>query len=160
MALRPRPAPRTPRRSAPTDACCGPLCAPAGDLAAAARALRALADPTRLGILALLAERGTLCVCHLVEVFPLGQPTISHHLRLLRLAGFVDCERRGTWCYYFLRPAARAALAWALALPAALAGGGPEAAVGDLTATAAGGAVVGARQAPSAVAGSAVGARR
>ncbi|MBI2320619.1 MAG: hypothetical protein HYU88_00595, partial [Chloroflexi bacterium] len=59
MALRPRPAPRTPRRSAPTDGCCGPLSAPAGDLTAAARALRVLADPTRLGILALLAERGT-----------------------------------------------------------------------------------------------------
>ncbi|MBI4507953.1 MAG: helix-turn-helix transcriptional regulator [Chloroflexi bacterium] len=159
MALRSRPAPRAPRRSAPTDACCGPLCAPTGELAAAARALRALADPTRLGILAMLAERETLCVCHLVEVFPLGQPTISHHLRLLRQAGFVDCERRGTWCYYVLRPAARAALAWALALPAALAGGEPA---GDRGAYADApvGAVERARAAGSAVAGSAVGARR
>lgn len=101
--------------------CCGPAAGPPGALDAAAQALRALADPTRLGILALLAENETLCVCHLVQAFPLGQPTISHHLRLLREAGFVDCARRGTWCYYFLRPAARPVVAWALALPAALA---------------------------------------
>jgi ArsR family transcriptional regulator len=99
--------------------CCGPVAAPvAGDVGPAVRVLRALADPTRLGILALLVHHGTLCVCHIVEAFPLGQPTISHHLRLLREAGLIACARRGTWCYYRVLPAARPVVAWALALPA------------------------------------------
>lgn len=107
-------------RQPDSGACCGPTTAPEGDLAALAQVMRALADPTRLGILALLMQSDTLCVCHLVAAFPLGQPTISHHLRLLRQAGLVDCWRRGTWCYYHLLPATRPIVAWALALPQAL----------------------------------------
>lgn len=62
---------------------------------------RALADPTRLGILALLAaQRRPLCVCDIVARFPLEQPTISHHLKVLRQAGLAEAERRGLWVYY------------------------------------------------------------
>ncbi|ACZ43558.1 transcriptional regulator, ArsR family [Thermobaculum terrenum ATCC BAA-798] len=63
--------------------------------------LRALADPTRLGILKLLAASDRpVCVCELVDRFPLGQPTISHHLGVLRKAGLVSAYRQGTWMYY------------------------------------------------------------
>lgn len=64
--------------------------------------LKALADPTRLRMLELLATQdGSLCVCDLTDQFPLHQPTISHHLRLLREAGLVECEKRGVWAYYW-----------------------------------------------------------
>ncbi len=65
--------------------------------------LAALADPIRLGIVELLSRHERLCVCHINEAFPVEQPTISHHLRLLREAGLVDVERRGHWAYYGLR---------------------------------------------------------
>lgn len=62
---------------------------------------KALADPTRIRILNLLAgNREPVCVCHIVEHFPVGQPTISHHLKILRDARFVFAERRGTFMYY------------------------------------------------------------
>jgi ArsR family transcriptional regulator, arsenate/arsenite/antimonite-responsive transcriptional repressor len=62
---------------------------------------KALADPTRIRILNLLAShRQPVCVCHIVEHFPVGQPTISHHLRILRETRFVFAERRGTFMYY------------------------------------------------------------
>jgi len=62
---------------------------------------KALADPTRIRILNLLAaNRDPVCVCHIVEHFRLGQPTISHHLKILRDARFVLAERRGTFMYY------------------------------------------------------------
>ena len=62
---------------------------------------KALADPTRLRILNLLARHDApLCVCDIVEHFPLGQPTVSHHLKVLRDARFVAAERRGTFMYY------------------------------------------------------------
>lgn len=51
----------------------------------------------------LLAQHEALCVCEIQEAFDVGQPTISHHLRILRDAGVVDVERRGTWAYYSLR---------------------------------------------------------
>jgi len=44
-----------------------------------------------------------MCVCDIAEAFPVGQPTISHHLRLLREAGLVDCVREGHWAYYWVR---------------------------------------------------------
>jgi len=73
-----------------------------------ARFFRALADSTRLEVVGLLAEQGKeLCVCEIESHFKLSQPTVSHHLRLLRQAGIVDSERRGTWVYYWLRPEAR-----------------------------------------------------
>ena len=62
--------------------------------------LAALADPIRLGIVQLLSKHDRLCVCHLNEAFPVEQPTISHHLRLLREAELVDVVRRGQWAYY------------------------------------------------------------
>lgn len=65
--------------------------------------LRALADPTRLTMAAMLArEPGALCACHLEARFALSQPTISHHLRVLREARLVTSERRGPWVYYAL----------------------------------------------------------
>jgi ArsR family transcriptional regulator, arsenate/arsenite/antimonite-responsive transcriptional repressor len=63
--------------------------------------LKALADPTRLRMLDLLAQQGApLCVCEITDQFELHQPTISHHLRILREAGLIRGERRGTWAYY------------------------------------------------------------
>src|SRR5689334_17518848 len=60
--------------------------------------LKTLADPTRLRMLDLLATHGeSVCVCDMTGQFSLHQPTISHHLRLLREAGLVDCEKRGVW---------------------------------------------------------------
>src|SRR5437868_7123881 len=68
-----------------------------------ARVFAALGDATRLGILALLAaQTEPLCVCEIVSAFPLGQSTISHHLKLLRDAGLVLWEKRGLWVYYAL----------------------------------------------------------
>jgi DNA-binding transcriptional ArsR family regulator len=64
--------------------------------------LKALADPTRLRMLDLLADQPRpLCVCDITSQFPQNQPTISHHLRILRQAGLVDCEKRGVWAYYW-----------------------------------------------------------
>src|SRR5262245_9305623 len=89
----------------------GPLtrcCAPRGKGRVApetalryARVFRALGDETRLEILGLLAASGTpTCVCEIEENFRLTQPTISHHLRVLREAGLVTAEKRGLWVYY------------------------------------------------------------
>lgn len=62
---------------------------------------KALADPTRIRILNLLAaNREPVCVCDIVKHFPIGQPTISHHLKILRDTCFVKAERRGTFMYY------------------------------------------------------------
>jgi ArsR family transcriptional regulator len=64
--------------------------------------LKALADPTRLAILDLLAQQESpLCVCDLTPRFAQNQPTISHHLRLLREIGAIDTEKRGIWAYYW-----------------------------------------------------------
>jgi ArsR family transcriptional regulator, arsenate/arsenite/antimonite-responsive transcriptional repressor len=62
----------------------------------------ALADEVRLRIVRLLARTSALCACEIQEAFDVSQPTIAHHLRVLRQAGVVDCERRGIWAYYFL----------------------------------------------------------
>jgi ArsR family transcriptional regulator len=67
------------------------------------RLLAALGDPVRLGIIELLSQHDRLCVCDIAEAFPIGQPTVSHHLRLLREVGLVDVERRGHWAYYGLK---------------------------------------------------------
>lgn len=63
---------------------------------------RALADPVRLELLALIAARGPICVCHLEEALPYKQPRISKHLGTLRRAGLVSSRREGTWVYYQL----------------------------------------------------------
>ena len=70
-------------------------------LAAMSSALRALADPTRLRILALLVG-GDVCVCHIHEALKVPQPTASRHLAYLRRAGLVDARREGLWVYYSL----------------------------------------------------------
>ncbi|OZC67572.1 transcriptional regulator [Rhodococcus sp. 06-418-5] len=91
--------------------CCSPLIREpltadwAGDLA---RMFKALGDPVRLRLLSLVASHagGEACVCDISPAFDLSQPTISHHLKVLREAGLLDCERRGTWVYYSVIPAA------------------------------------------------------
>jgi ArsR family transcriptional regulator len=73
--------------------------------------LQMLGHPVRLQILDLLASRtGRICVCDLEAVLPVKQPTISHHLKLLRDAGLIDCERQGLWAYYYIQKEAVAAL--------------------------------------------------
>ncbi|MFN8515924.1 MAG: metalloregulator ArsR/SmtB family transcription factor [Thermomicrobiales bacterium] len=70
---------------------------------------KALADRTRLGILALIVGKNEpICVCEINEFFDLEQPTISHHLKVLREAGLVLSERRANWAYYHLHPDAEA----------------------------------------------------
>ena len=108
------------------DGCCAALAAAPLDEARAAelaRAFKALGDPVRLRLLSMIAsgEGGEVCVCELTPAFDLSQPTVSHHLRLLRQAGLIDCERRGTWVYYRLLPAALDHLAAALRTPDAAA---------------------------------------
>ncbi len=91
--------------------CCAPLATEpldsdwAGELA---RVFKALGDPVRLRILSLIAshEGGECCVCDISPAFEVSQPTISYHLKTLREAGLLDCERRGTWVYYWVIPSA------------------------------------------------------
>lgn len=79
---------------------------------ALAERLKALADPTRLRMLDLLAGQATaLCVCEITERFVQHQPTISHHLLILRRAGMIGGEKRGVWSYYWATEAGRQALA-------------------------------------------------
>lgn len=76
---------------------------------------KSLADQTRLKILATLARTdGEVCVCEFTDTLPLNQPAVSHHLRILREAELVTCERRGTWVYYRLAATARDRLDGAL----------------------------------------------
>jgi ArsR family transcriptional regulator, arsenate/arsenite/antimonite-responsive transcriptional repressor len=97
------------------EACCAPLlrepltARQAGDLA---RLLKALADPTRLRLVSLVAvhEGGEACVCELTEPLGLTQPTISHHLKVLVDAGIFTRNKRGVWAYYALVPSAMDAL--------------------------------------------------
>jgi len=88
-------------------ACCGPLAAPVlSDVQAAATAdvFKALADPARVRIVNLLATSGEpVCVCHLIEPLGLSQPTVSHHLKRLTVAGLLEREQRGKWAYFSLR---------------------------------------------------------
>jgi len=79
---------------------------------AAVDALKALAHPVRLRMVQMLAEGGgELCVCHFEEAFDLTQPTISHHLKLLREAGLLDTRRDGTWVHHRIRPETMSELA-------------------------------------------------
>ena len=68
------------------------------------RLLAALADPTRLAIVRQLAEDVETCACDFTSCCDVGQPTVSHHLRVLREAGIVTSERRGQWVFYRLAP--------------------------------------------------------
>jgi ArsR family transcriptional regulator, arsenate/arsenite/antimonite-responsive transcriptional repressor len=68
---------------------------------------KALGDPVRLQLVDVLRKHaGKVCVCELVPLFDVSQPTVSHHLKVLRQAGIVDSERQGLWAYYFVEPAA------------------------------------------------------
>ena len=75
------------------------------DTAATVEVLKALAEPTRLSMVATLRKHGDpVCICDLVSVFALSQPTISHHMAVLRNAGLVTVEKRGLWGFYSLSP--------------------------------------------------------
>ena len=75
---------------------------------------KALADPTRVAIVNHLSSADEVCVCDLTDACGLSQPTVSHHLRILREAGLVESSRRATWAYYRLVPEAVGALRTAL----------------------------------------------
>jgi ArsR family transcriptional regulator len=96
--------------------CCGPATQPLPQEARDELAARfkALADATRVAIVNRLAAAPEVCVCDLTAGFELSQPTISHHLKILREAGLVESNRRGTWAYYRLVPAAIESLRGAL----------------------------------------------
>ena len=88
---------------------CAPLtCKPLseGEAAGIAPLFKALADPVRLRLLSLIAshEGGEVCVCDLTVAFDVTPPTISHHLKVLRQAGLIEGDRRGTWVYYRINP--------------------------------------------------------
>jgi ArsR family transcriptional regulator len=88
--------------------CCAPAKIDPADRSGDAALFKALADPHRLAILATLAQASEhVCVCDFTAGLPLNQPTVSHHLRLLREAGLITAERRGTWMYYRLASDAR-----------------------------------------------------
>ena len=94
---------------------------PIGETAAAglAQVFKALGDPVRLRLVSLIGahQGGEVCVCDLTTAFELTQPTISHHLKVLREAGIITSERRGTWVYYRLVPAALERMAALLSAP-------------------------------------------
>ncbi len=86
--------------------CCGPSTPPLAvpEREALAAKFKALADPARVAIVNRLAAADEVCVCDLNAALDLAQPTVSHHLRVLREAGLVESSRRGTWAFYRLVP--------------------------------------------------------
>jgi ArsR family transcriptional regulator len=103
--------------------CCAPIGGPAlgeDEAAELAKVFKALADPVRLRLLNLIASQpeGEACVCELTVPFELTAPTISHHLKVLRQAGLIEGERRGTWVYYRPVPDRLTRLSGLFALPA------------------------------------------
>jgi len=88
--------------------CCEPVAYPDIERAEADRmaaVAKALGDPVRMQLVDVLRKHaGKVCVCELVPLFDLSQPTVSHHLKKLRDAGIVGSERRGLWAYYYVRP--------------------------------------------------------
>jgi len=97
--------------------CCPPTTVVERDFGDEAAIFKALADPHRLAILATLARApDEVCVCDFTAGLPLNQPTVSHHLRILRESGLITCERRGTWVYYRLATDASARINAALAV--------------------------------------------
>ena len=101
-------APKTKRAAG--DACCEPLVFPEVSPIAAGRLAeiaKALSDPIRLQLVDVLRRHaGEVCVCELVPLFDVSQPTLSHHLRKLRDAGLIDVQRRGLWSFYYVLPGA------------------------------------------------------
>jgi ArsR family transcriptional regulator len=99
-------APKTKRAAG--ERCCEPVVYPDVEREQAARmahVAKALGDPVRLQLVDVLRKHaGKVCVCELVPLFELSQPTVSHHLKVLREAGIVGSERQGLWAYYFVIP--------------------------------------------------------
>ena len=101
--------PLSPKQKRPAgQPCCEPVVYPevSGDEAARLAAVaKALSDPIRVQLVDVLRKHaGKVCVCELVPLFDVSQPTLSHHLKKLREAGIVDSERRGLWAYYYVLP--------------------------------------------------------
>ena len=99
----------TPKQKRPAgQPCCEPVVYPdvARDRAERiAELAKALGDPIRLQLVDVLRKHaGKVCVCELTPLFDVSQPTVSHHLKVLREAGIVDSERRGLWAYYYVVP--------------------------------------------------------
>lgn len=109
-----------------TGGCCPSLsqaAITATDAVDLALGFKALGDPVRLQLMSMIASAvdGEVCVCDLTPAFELSGPTISHHLKVLREAGLVDSDRRGTWVYYRPVPGKLAALSGLLAVAAPVA---------------------------------------
>src|ERR1700690_634812 len=106
----------TPKQKRPNgQPCCDPVVYPDVEREQAVRiaaVAKALGDPIRLQLVDVLRKHaGKVCVCELVPLFDLAQPTVSHHLKVLREAGIVDSERQGLWAYYYVIPDALKELA-------------------------------------------------
>ena len=101
-------APKTKRPAG--EPCCEPVVYPEIERSEAERmavVAKALGDPIRMQLVDVLKKHaGEVCVCELVPLFDLSQPTVSHHLKVLRDAGIVGSERRGLWAYYYVNPEA------------------------------------------------------
>jgi ArsR family transcriptional regulator len=101
-------------KRAPGEPCCEPVVYPDVARQEAERmalVAKALGDPVRLQLVDVLRKHaGKVCVCELVPLFDLSQPTVSHHLKVLRQAGIVGSEREGLWAYYYVLPDALTAL--------------------------------------------------
>jgi ArsR family transcriptional regulator, arsenate/arsenite/antimonite-responsive transcriptional repressor len=95
------------QKRAAGERCCEPVVYPDVERAHAVRmaaVAKALGDPVRLQLVDVLRKHaGKVCVCELVPLFEISQPTLSHHLKKLRDAGIVDSERSGLWAYYYVR---------------------------------------------------------
>ena len=96
------------RKRPPGEPCCQPVAYPQVARLEAERMAtiaKALGDPIRVQLVDVLRQHaGKVCVCELVPLFDVAQPTLSHHLKVLREAGLVDSERRGLWAYYYVLP--------------------------------------------------------
>jgi ArsR family transcriptional regulator len=99
----------------PGEPCCEPVVYPDVERDEAirmARVAKALGEPIRLQLVDVLRKHaGKVCVCELVPLFDVEQPTVSHHLKVLRDAGIVGSEREGLWAYYYVKPEALKELA-------------------------------------------------
>ena len=98
-----------PKRKRPKgEVCCDPVVYPDIERTEAERmasVAKALGDSIRMQLVDVLRKHaGKVCVCELVPLFDLSQPTVSHHLKVLRDAGVVGSERRGLWAYYYVKP--------------------------------------------------------
>ncbi len=98
------------QKRAAGERCCEPVVYPEVERQQAeqmARVAKALGHPVRLQLVDVLRKHaGKVCVCELVPLFDLAQPTVSHHLKVLRQAGIVGSERQGLWAYYYVIPEA------------------------------------------------------